>query len=583
MSSEAAERDPRHAAQAWAWRCDLRTGELIVEEELLASLGYRAQDLGPLAVSRVSSFANPTDRESAEQAFARHAAGEAPIFAATVRLRHVDGHWVWLDIRGQIVRRSEHGQPEAVTGLAADVTDQKVGEELSRMSSSYARSLLEASLDPLVTIGVDGRIMDVNAATEAATGRSRSELIGSDFSDYFTDPDQARMGYQQVFIQGRVVDFPLTLQHASGRTIDVLYNASTYHDEDGRVAGVFAAARDITQMKRAQEEMAATNREVKLLSQMSDLLQSCQSAHEAIPVIQASMEEIFPGTSGHGYVVNSDTNDLDQVLAWGGARDDAASIRSSECWALRRSSIHSVNLGDHMNPPCHFLTGETRPYVCVPLLAQGQALGLLHIIANDGLRDRDRFTSLARSVGDSISLAIANIRLRENLQALSTRDPLTGLYNRRFLEDGLARELGRAGRNNGTGVVAMIDIDHFKRFNDTHGHEAGDAVLQAVARVLQGFRQTDLPCRFGGEEFLIVLVDLTMEQAVTRMERLRHDITALEVLHAGKPLPAITVSIGLAPFPKPGEGPAAVIKCADEALYRAKEAGRDRIEVARDR
>lgn len=580
MDSDANELDPRQAAQAWAWRGDLTTGELVVEEEALACLGFQAQDLGPMVVSRVWSFLNPVDRDAAEQAFARHAAGEASIFATAVRLRHFAGNWVWWEIRGQIVSRTAQGEPERIAGLAVDVTDAKAGEEQIRLSSSYARSLLEASLDPLVTIGVDGRIMDVNAATEHATGRTRAELIGSDFSDFFTDPDQARAGYQQVFTHGRVVDFPLTLQHASGRTIDVLYNASTYHDEDGRVAGVFAAARDITQMKRAQEEMAATNREVQLLSQMSDLLQSCQSVHEAVPVIQASMEELFPRTCGHGYLVNALSPDLDRAFAWGDDVTEVESIRPTECWALRRTSVHAVNLSDRINPPCHFLTGETRPYVCVPLLAQGQGVGLVHIIATEGVRDRARFTSLARSTGNSISLAIANIRLREHLQSLSTRDPLTGLYNRRFLEDGLARELGRAERTVQTGVVAMIDIDHFKRFNDEHGHEAGDAVLKSVATVLQGFRQTDLPCRYGGEEFLVVLVDLTMEQALARMERLRQDIANVDVMHDGKPLPPITVSIGLASFPRSGQDVPALVKRADEALYRAKEAGRDRIEVA---
>lgn len=580
MESEVNDLDPRQAAQAWAWKCDLGSGDVDIEEGAVTCLGYRAQDLGSLNVSRLWSFLNPVDRDAAEQAFARHAAGEASIFATAVRLRHLDGHWVWWEIRGQIVRRTSDGDPERILGLAVDVTDAKAGEEQIRLSSSYARSLLEASLDPLVTIGVDGRIMDVNAATEQATGRTRSELVGSDFSDFFTDPDQARVGYQQVFTHGRVVDFPLTLQHASGRTIDVLYNASTYRDEDGRVAGVFAAARDITQMKRAQEEMAATNREVQLLSQMSDLLQSCQSVHEAVPVIQASMEELFPRTSGHGYLVSATSPDLERAFAWGDGITKVDSIRPNECWALRRTSVHAVNLGDRIDPPCHFLTGEARPYVCVPLLAQGQGIGLVHIIATEEVHDRERFTSLARSTGNSISLAIANIRLRENLQSLSTRDPLTGLYNRRFLEDGLARELGRAERTVQTGVVAMIDIDHFKRFNDEHGHEAGDAVLKSVAMVLQGFRQTDLPCRYGGEEFLVVLVDLTMEQAIARMERLRQDIANVEVIHDGKPLPSITVSIGLALFPRSGQDVASLIKRADEALYRAKEAGRDRIEVA---
>lgn len=121
-----------------------------------------------------------------------------------------------------------------------------------RQANAYNRSLIEASVDPLVTIGPDGKITDVNVATEAATGRNRTELIGSDFADYFTQPEQARAGYQQVFRDGQVYDYPLELRHRDGRLTAVLYNASVYRNEQGDVIGVFAAARDITERKRAE-------------------------------------------------------------------------------------------------------------------------------------------------------------------------------------------------------------------------------------------------------------------------------------------------------------------------------------------
>jgi PAS domain S-box-containing protein len=131
----------------------------------------------------------------------------------------------------------------------------KVEGEL-RSGPLYARSLIEASLDPLVTIGADGKIMDVNKATEQVTGVSRERLIGTDFSNYFTEPQKAREGYKKVFSEGSVTDYPLTIRHTSGRTIDVLYNATVYKNEAGEVQGVFAAARDITERRKAEETLA---------------------------------------------------------------------------------------------------------------------------------------------------------------------------------------------------------------------------------------------------------------------------------------------------------------------------------------
>jgi PAS domain S-box-containing protein len=145
------------------------------------------------------------------------------------------------------------GKLVAISTIARDITESRKAEEALRLSNTYNRSLIEASLDPLVTIGPDGKIMDVNGATELVTGYSRDELIGTDFSDYFTEPEEASKGYQQVFIQGEVRDYPLEIQHEDGHITPVLYNASVYRDEDGKVIGVFAAARDITERKKAEE------------------------------------------------------------------------------------------------------------------------------------------------------------------------------------------------------------------------------------------------------------------------------------------------------------------------------------------
>ncbi len=150
------------------------------------------------------------------------------------------------DVSGQVL----------VAGIGLDITDRQRAEDALRSANDYNRSLLEASLDPLVTIAPDGRIADVNSATENVTGRTREELIGTDFCDYFTDPEKARAGYQKVFREGLVRDYELGIRHRDGREIPVLYNAAVYRDEAGATIGVFAAARDITELKSGGTDVA---------------------------------------------------------------------------------------------------------------------------------------------------------------------------------------------------------------------------------------------------------------------------------------------------------------------------------------
>ena len=168
-----------------------------------------------------------------------------------LEIRAKDGHLTPV-LYNASVYRDEAGEVIGVFAAARDITERKRAEEELRKTSLYARSLIEASLDPLVTISSDGKIMDVNQATEQVTGITRNRLIGSDFSDYFTEPVKAREGYQKVMAEGLVKDYPLTIRHISGRTTDVLYNAAIYRNEAGEVQGLFAAARDITERKKAE-------------------------------------------------------------------------------------------------------------------------------------------------------------------------------------------------------------------------------------------------------------------------------------------------------------------------------------------
>jgi PAS domain S-box-containing protein len=188
-----------------------------------------------------------TEPEKAQEGY-RQVFAQGMVTDYPLTIRHADGRQTDV-LYNASVYRDERGNVLGIFAAARDVTAQK-------QASQYARSLIEASLDPLVTISADGKITDVNEATTKVTGVPREKLIGTDFTNYFTEPEKAQEGYRQVFAKGMVTDYPLTIRHGGGRLTDVLYNASVYRDERGNVRGVFAAARDVTAQKQAEAQIA---------------------------------------------------------------------------------------------------------------------------------------------------------------------------------------------------------------------------------------------------------------------------------------------------------------------------------------
>jgi diguanylate cyclase (GGDEF)-like protein len=185
---------------------------------------------------------------------------------------------------------------------------------------------------------------------------------------------------------------------------------------------------------------------------------------------------------------------------------------------------------------------------------------------------------VAGTFAEQVGLSVSNLRLREALRNQSIRDPLTSLFNRRYLEEMMERETRRAVRAEyGLGVL-MLDLDRFKTFNDTYGHDAGDTVLrEAAAFLLKSVRAEDIVCRFGGEEFVIILPMADLKATYARAERIRSKVREMTVLHHGQSVGMITVSIGVAALPGHGTAPKGLLEAADAALYRAKREGRDRV------
>ena len=237
--------------------------------------------------------------------------------------------------------------------------------------------------------------------------------------------------------------------------------------------------------------------------------------------------------------------------------------------------------------PCHHcvFTFKSAPAfsICIPLLAQGEALGVVYLRPGPATKipSFDAIPQQLRVVADGVALAVANLRLREALRQESIRDPLTDLFNRRYMEESLERKVLRALRNQQPVGIIMLDIDHFKRINDTYGHATGDAVLRQLGDVLKEHtRGDDIACREGGDEFTLILPEATREQTRLRAEQLRQDFKTLRIQHGGQVLDSITLSFGVAAYPDHGATRDAVLRAADTALYRAKHAGRDRVVVA---
>jgi diguanylate cyclase (GGDEF)-like protein len=281
------------------------------------------------------------------------------------------------------------------------------------------------------------------------------------------------------------------------------------------------------------------------------------------------------------------------VALWGqtpGRRMDVEAFGPDQCWALRRGRPHAVGGGESALLCGHLHAAPRTPYVCVPMMAAGHPLGVLHVqpAPRDARRDLSRAADaveslqrLAESAAGQVALTLANLRLQETLRGQAIHDPLTGLFNRRYMEESLDRELQRAARIGTSLGLILMDIDHFKRFNDSFGHEAGDLLLAALGNLLRTLvREEDIVCRYGGEEFTAIFPGASLEATIQRAEEIRDGVRRLTVPSEHGELGSITLSLGVAAYPEHGLSSRKLLAAADAALYRAKEEGRDRPAVA---
>lgn len=326
--------------------------------------------------------------------------------------------------------------------------------------------------------------------------------------------------------------------------------------------------------------------ESALISEMGDLLQASRTADEAYPIIVRYVQQLVPGGSGALYILHDSKDPAEQVAAWGSHPPGVTEreLALNECWALRRGRTYSVK-DLKTEPVCNHIKEETiASYVCVPLLAQGVAVGVLHLRQHASRPESapfgDEQQRLSARIGEYIAMPLTNLKLRDELRSQAIRDPLTRLFNRRYMEETLDREIRRANRHNTSVGIIMFDIDRMKPINDRYGHDAGDYVLRTLGReLLRLFRGEDVACRYGGDEFTVVLPEAPLADVWRRAEQLRDAFKRLELVYEGKKIGPLTLSIGVAAYPDHGQTGERVLLACDAASYAAKSEGGDRIMV----
>ncbi|GAB6195729.1 diguanylate cyclase [Lysobacter xanthus] len=332
----------------------------------------------------------------------------------------------------------------------------------------------------------------------------------------------------------------------------------------------------------AQREQLAEQRRV--LGSFAGLLHSCHTVGESLAITGNALAQLVPDGAGMCYAMRASQNLLEAHALFGTHGVEYPEVmRPDQCWALRRGHTHLYNprrptaMCEHLAD----LSAEHSCGACVPLTSQGTVLGLLHVSNRTGAPLSDLERAAVESIAEHLAVVLYSLELRESLRVQSLRDPLTGLHNRRYLEESLPREVERCERRGRPLSLLMLDVDHFKRFNDEHGHGAGDALLTRIGQVLaEVTRGEDIACRYGGEEFTIVMPEADLAQAIMRAEQIREAIAAAGITYMRRELGPVTVSIGVHQRRAGVDGPDALMTTADRALYAAKASGRNRVVAA---
>lgn len=457
------------------------------------------------------------------------------------------------------------------------------------------RTLADHAPTMLWLTDADGGIIYFNKRWLDFTGLPHDAVLGAGWVQCLHPDDRERcltFGLEQVGLR-RPFQMEYRLRRHTGHYADMLVIGEPLQDLAGLFIGYVGCTVDITTQKGHEQLLLDTNdvlkkrsRDIGLLNQLNDNLQVCKNIEETKPILKRYGKQLFPQISLTLSLYNESRNLVEPFVSWGEAADHGHVFSPDDCWALRKSKAHyESGQGDEIICP-NFASCSNKRYLCMPMMAYGEVIGNLHLRLGEHPQTSDDapkedLRELVAMASDQIALALANLKLRATLQHQSTRDPLTQLYNRRYLMEAFERELSRSLRSKRSVSLLVIDIDNFKRYNDTHGHDAGDHVLREFgATMRKAIRTSDIACRYGGEEFVILLPESSVTDAEKCANELRKKVAGMALEYRGLQLGQITISIGVGTFPDHGNRVDIVLAGADSALYRAKAQGRNCVVVA---
>ncbi len=503
------------------------------------------------------------------------------------------------------------GNIVGASAISRDITEKKQLERMLEFRETLFREICSGALDGIFCMDDTGKVTVWNGAAEKIFGYRAAEIIGKDIHHVLA-PSGLSARYSAEIerfastgegsLVGKIVE--LEAIRADRGMVPIELSVSSFQ-LNGKWNAV-GVARDISERREIQarlkeskealeaehnsiaeankmlsvqaEELQSHGAQMEYLTQLGEYLQVCATDEETHEVIGQFGGKLFPDTSGELLIFKESKNWIVRVASWGEHVAARTGFPVGDCWSIRLGQPHLYNNGKP-GPRCPHIAPDVIGCLCVPLVLMGEIFGIMHVEWKKTVDQEDE-KLVTRLTGDA-ALALTNLRLRKQLEDLSIRDPLTGLFNRRYLEEFFAQELIRSRRKSGALSVVMLDIDHFKRFNDTYGHEAGDAVLYELGKFFKReMRGSDVTCRYGGEEFIVLLPETTVDTAMRRAEQLRKSVKSLHVKFIDQILPEINLSMGVASFPGHGDSMEELIRKADMALYAAKEEGRDRVCVA---